>query len=194
MEVEINLLPRKKKSINTNRKLYILLLVVFLVGSIGIVTTEYFAMMEISRLEEEAESLKKLRLKVENELNGTSPAQQEESIRKEINEVISNRVITSEVVDQVMQQLPERAMTLNISYKNDGAVKVLGQFEQMSDVAKYQSQLLNATGIEKVILVKLIRNDEQLKADQETSNQTHYFADLSITFDRGMFFDGGGLK
>lgn len=190
MEVEINLLPIKKKSVPMHRKWYMLIVALFLVGIIAIAATKYLSMAEISRLTAEKAVLENQMSELEKGLQQSSGEKQDMEVIKEIDDILANRVRTSSIVKPLLEKLPNGTSMLNISYTNEGSVTVLTRSKTITGVSAYQSKLLETEGIEGVFLEKLSRTNGQ-EGEKLAESQSMYYADLMITYDRALFAEGG---
>ncbi|WP_221566261.1 hypothetical protein [Alkalihalobacillus sp. TS-13] len=201
MQVDINLLPQKKTSASTTRKMVFLLLVISIIGIAGITTSKILAILEISELEKQVEILQDERSNIEGQLNTSSEKSKE--MLKELNQLISSRIATTDVIDEMIEPLKNGSLE-QIGYSENGTVTLVTTFTKLEQIAEYQRQLLESDGILDVTIVRVSKNDQgfeqiaeviegETKETSETEKTSkNYFADFEIVFHTERFTKKGG--
>ncbi|MCF6138102.1 hypothetical protein [Pseudalkalibacillus berkeleyi] len=186
MQVDINLLPKKRSGLRSSKVAFMIVITLFMFCSIGIGSIYYISSQNISQLEADykAHQSQTERLQVQlSEINENGSS----SVGNEFESLVGTRVETIKVIDHILKRLPAGGL-LNISYAEDGNVNVMASFKSLEDVAAYQKQLVQAEGMYSIELLKL---NQQESEDASTKS---YIANLHVKYEPLQYLSQGGTR
>ncbi|MGM7702188.1 PilN domain-containing protein [Pseudalkalibacillus sp. Hm43] len=189
MQVEINLLPQKKKIVKSTRKVTILMTVVFMLGMIVIGGATYLANQKVKALEVELQGIQEQRKVIEEQI--VQMKDPSNTLQKEIKALTEERIDTTDVVADVLQPLNKDAM-LNLTYANDGNVLLLGKFKGLEDIATYEQNLIKTEGISEVKVIKITKNSEL--EGEIVSGDVPYFTEFEVKYAKEAYRPQGGAN
>ncbi len=200
MQVEINLLPQKKKSINHLKVLFITVMVLFILGMGGLAAIYYLNNQEITQLKAELQKYESKKASILTELAKSDKVTG--SLNTEMEQVADSRVETVKVIEELLQPL-QKGILSSITYDQDGNVKLRAEFSQLEDIAEYQQQLVKMEGMKGIQLINMSQKEskvEQAPSDEKAEkapaepSKNLYFAEFQVNFQPVNYQQQGGTQ